>query len=549
MLKKINLSPIKKFASKINFDFDFSNYFSENGYRVIIALIFTALFIPHTFIMIEDLNLISAYEVDPGSIIASIEDLFRAPYYSMLNGYHSKYYGWTFMAICFVTLLPLKLFLLLTGIKSKLLVYFTIRLVLFTIGLISSLLLFEILNKFTKNRLLPFLTTLLYVISPTSYLFYFIHPESTGTLFIFAAILFLINFSKKFDSTSYFLGLGALVLASLSKQIFLFASLPILFCFFHFYCQNKNTNYIKFISSKDFLRIFKLTFFTALAIFFIIHPYAFFKVKKFFIYQSELSTSFTSKIEVSLSESLSKWFALLKYSAIMYISFVTIPLVILFASYKYIKNKNPLAFLVIVNSFTALLCFFMVAFGNRFLYSTHYLQACFIFLLLNIFAIISYLTSLKNSFLRNSFKALSIYFLILAIFYAGYTNLPKTFDRLHYKEGSAYKTYSYIKNHVTMNDKIAHDHMVAVPVEMEKISCHFWRGCGSDYIEEFNPNYVMFDNKFSLVLPSKETQRLQKYIEDHKMVLIHKITAKHGNVVDQDIAGSSDIEIFIYKKQ
>ncbi len=136
----------------------------------------------------------------------------------------------------------------------------------------------------------------------------------------------------------------------------------------------------------------------------------------------------------------------------------------------------------------------------------------------------------------------------MLIAYSAYIILPKNYERMNYQKSSAYKTYNYIKNNLTMDDKVAHDHMVAVPSSMQKISCHFWQGCGTDYIDEFKPNFVMLDKSFSFITPSKETQRLLKYVKDNNMVLIGTIGAEHGNVVDKSLAKENKNEIAIYKK-
>jgi hypothetical protein len=121
--------------------------------------------------------------------------------------------------------------------------------------------------------------------------------------------------------------------------------------------------------------------------------------------------------------------------------------------------------------------------------------------------------------------------------------------RLDYKNSIAFRTYEYINNNIKSGDKIAHDHFVAVPSNMNNISCHFWHGCGTDYIEEFNPTYVMFNPNFSFNGPSKETLRLKKYIKDHNMKLVSSIAARQGNIVDININGGDDaVKVLIYKK-
>ena len=47
-----------------------------NIYKLLLFLIFSVIFLPQTLILNEDFNLILAYEVDPGSLIISINNLF-----------------------------------------------------------------------------------------------------------------------------------------------------------------------------------------------------------------------------------------------------------------------------------------------------------------------------------------------------------------------------------------------------------------------------------------------------------------------------------------
>ena len=95
-----------------------------NFYKFLIFLIFAILFLPQTFILNEDINLVLAYEVDPGSIISSINTLFNFPYYNMFNGYHTTYYGWTHASLTFLFLLPFKFIFFIFKIESFFLQFF-----------------------------------------------------------------------------------------------------------------------------------------------------------------------------------------------------------------------------------------------------------------------------------------------------------------------------------------------------------------------------------------------------------------------------------------
>lgn len=526
------------------------HYFTENPFRALVVILFSILYLPHALILIKDLNLISAYEVDPGSMIASIEALFTKPLYNMLNGYHSRYYGWTYFSINFFSLLPIKIALSLLKIKSKLIFYLSIKLIFFLIGAISSLLFLEINISISENKskLIPFLITVLYIVSPLSSLFYFIHPETTGSLFLFAGILSLLSFSKSFSLKSYYIGLTSLVLASLSKQIFFFSSLPILFCFVYFYCVHANLKYSNALKNKDFKKLLSLSLVIPVGVLFVIHPYSFIQFHRFLLYQRELSASCASNINLTFIDSLFTWIKLLQKDSLMFLSFLAFPATFLLSIYFYIKKLRLEYFFFAINSISAVFVLLVVSYGNRLTYSHHYLFPCYLFLLLNIHVVIVYLLNSNKDFQNKVFKFLAIIFLVLATLYSSYTVIPALYKRLNYKKSSAYVSYMYVKENLTINDRVAHDHMVAIPTELNQISCHFWRGCGTDYIEEFNPNYVMLDPNYSSTSPAKETVRLLKYIKDHNMILIKKIYAIHGNTFDAEVKGSNSAVISIYKK-
>lgn len=93
-----------------------------------------------------------------------------------------------------------------------------------------------------------------------------------------------------------------------------------------------------------------------------------------------------------------------------------------------------------------------------------------------------------------------------------------------YKDSLPYKAYSYIEENIPKGAKIAHDHLVPIPSNKSIIECQYWQGCGTDKIEEFNPDYVIFsgDWKFNgKTIP--ESMRLKQYINDHHFILINTI--------------------------
>ncbi len=517
----------------------------------LVVLIFSILYLPQAFVMFQDINLISAFEVDAGSIISSMNDLFQSPIYNMMNGYHSKFYGWTYFSLNFFILSPLKLFLYIFKIKSQAPIFLTIKIIFFLIGLFTTLAFYQVLNKLSKNKnlFINFLFCILFMTSSIHINFYFIHPESTGALFIFLGILSLLFFIQDSKLSLYFTGVIFLVMASLAKQIFFIAALPILFCFIEVYRKKINMNYSSFFMSILFFKLLKNTFYLSLLLFFIIHPYAFIRPIDFLKFQYLLSQSFAAAGKVSYLQSINSWVGIIKYDPLMFFSLISLPIIIPFTVFMYKKSNLYEYFLFSMNGIAAIFIFLFVAYGNRLAFYGHYLFPCYLFLFFNIFGIVHFLVtrSLKFKFLlfKNFFYISSIVFFLIFIVVGMKSTFHDLLVRLDYKNSIAFKTYEYINNiNIRSGDKIVHDHFVAVPFDMNNISCHFWHGCGTDYIEEFNPTYVMFNPNFSFNGPHKETLRLRKYVKDHNMKFVSKIASRQAGINSDD----DSVEVWIYKK-
>lgn len=523
-----------------------AHFFTDHLLRIIsdkvlvfILLLFTILYLPPAFILADDLGLIIAYECDTGSHIAAIEQLLTS-YNNMHAGYHSKFYGWTYFSINFIILLPIKLFCLAFGIEGKFLLYFTIRLVLFLIGLISVAAFYEIIKKLFSNRFFSLIASIFYILSPIGFsFFYIIHPEATGIMFIFFAILSLFKFiDHPQDRRAYLSGLIFLVLASLSKQIFFFVSLPILAFFFHTYSIHRGKKYFELITSKEFLKILLQTSAVAFAILLVVHRNAILEFKEFLIYQTEQGNTFTKGINtMSVADSVKQWIA--TYSGIILLKFlfITSPFALAISALLYKKTKNQKYLLYIFCIIGSAIILTLIALMNRLFILQSYTQPLYPFFIINLIAIIAFVQKMK---FRNSkyFKYFAniffTYFVVLTISVSAHEIIPKTINRFFYKDSMAYKSYEYVKNNLTQNDKLVYDHFVALPSNMASLGCHYWHGCGTDYIEKYNPNYIMF-NEFNESFSINEKERLKKYVKDHKMRLESELT-------------DGTIKISVYKK-
>jgi hypothetical protein len=513
--------------------------YNLNLYKISIV-IFTLVYLPHVFILNNDLGLIIGYEIDPGSIIISIENHLNN--YNLHNSYHSKFYGWTYFFLNFLVLAPLKFILLLLGIETKFIIYFSIRLLFFLLGLYSVIIFYNLNHRIFQNNAISFISTILYIFSPVGFhFFYFIHPEIVGSLFLFLGLFYLFKFSKKQKYKFYFISASFLILSSLSKQIFFFLSLPVFFCFFHTYCVKFKKKYSEFLLTKTFLNFFFITVTLAIIILFIIHPFALIEFKKFIEYQLFFFSFVNSEYTFSLSESISRWLkAILEIPPLfLMILFLPIMLAVSFYNYK-VKLLNFYFNTLVVAIFVILL---LIIFLNRFLIQVVYFSPLYPFLILALMGSLNFFLINKNS-LSPFFITIFIVFIFFNFIFSIYYSFPKMINRFFYKDSLAYKTYEYNLINITKSDRLVYDHYISVPTKLKVYSCHFWQGCGEiNTISLYDPNIIIFNEDWKVNGKiTKETKTLIKYIKNNNFYLKAKIFGTGGH--NYSVTGVS-----IYKKK
>lgn len=523
----------------------FREYLSS-PYRIILICIFTVLFFPHVFVIVKGFNLAIAYEVDPGSIINSIISLYHSRY-NMNAGYHSSYYGWTYYAINFFLLAPIYIAQKLRIITGDYYFFLVgLRFIFFIIGLSSVLAYFEVAKRIFKENLLSFAATLLLIaFPPISNYFYFLHPESTGLVFLLLGILCLLRFNDEAskDYRWYTYGLLFLVLSALSKQIFFITALPVLFLFLYLYCHHHNLSITRFAVSRQFVGILFSTFLFSIFVFFIINPFAFFQPKTFITNQTLVVSNQIFLTNLSFMEGLKQWLEIIKSIPIIFISIVLSPITLLGVTVLGHEQKTGKIF-YIVNIISAILFVIIFSISSRFIISAMYFAPVYPFFILNILSIPLFIIRKWNTdTIRFIVTIPLVYFLLFVLVEDFSISIPKNYERLMYKNTIVYKAYSYIEEKIPNGSKIAHDHYVALPPNKGLVGCHYWtQGCGTDYIEKFQPDYVIFNEDFTFNGPHLPTERLKKYISDHHYLLIDTIDA-----VSTDTLGGY-ITISVWKK-
>ena len=501
---------------------DVLSYLSS-PYRIILIIIFTVLFLPHVFVVVKDINFVTAYEVDPGSVIRSIIRLYDITY-NMNETSHARYYGWTYFSINFFLLIPVYALTALKIIPTDYYFFVSIRYIFFLIGLASVLAFFEVAKRTLKHNFLSFIAAMLYIASPITFrFFYFLHPETTGLLFLFLSILCLTHFNegKAEDYRWYTFGLFSLVLSTLSKHVFLITALPVLFLYVYFYCHHHKKSIFRFLVSKQFAMVLLASIGFSILIFFIINPYAFIKPERFLTNQRNLFFSHAGAgSPLTRLEAIKAWINIIKSIPIIYLTIISLPFTIL-GAVIFGRDQETGKMLYIVNILTSVLFITIMSITSRFIIYNAYFAPIYPFFILNLISVPLYIIRKWNA--KRPIKLLSqlalICFLFVVLVGDFSDSIPMGYARFMYQDSVIYKAYKYIEENIPNGSKVSYDAYVAIPSGKEITACLFWDKCAED-IEEFQPDFVLFYEEYTFNGEYPATERLNNYVNDHHYVLI-----------------------------
>jgi hypothetical protein len=513
----------------------------------LLVSIFTLAFLPHAFLMLEDLTLITALEVDPGSMLRALHSLFGWPYYNMHNGFHSQFYGWTYFSMNFWLLWPFKLVSELLMDGNPVLFHFSVRLLLFFIGLFSLIAFYRLTQRLFKSPLLSFTGGMFLIFStvPTQF-YFFIHPETTGVLFMILSVHCLLNFIEQPDKQRhwYTLGLSCLVLASLSKQLFFITALPVLFLFPVFYARHKGIGTLQLTITKEFWTYFFFTCGLSFLLLLIIHPYAIFQPDHFIDAQlSTINDHSSSALTYTTKEAFMRWYEAIHSHVPLYNYFAL--LLIPASIVAFLKVRGTSRTLFLTCGFSVLIITLIVMLVSKLFAGTvTYLYPIYPFLLLYLMACVHYVVArLPNIYWRVPVLGMMAFFAIVAFIFPWEGLYNHLTLRLNYRATVTYQAYQYMAEYMPEGAKIAHDHIVALPTrEKGLVSCHYWQACSTiEGIRDFDPDFLVFNPEYTHNYKVPEnTQNMLDYVEEANMEEIYSV---HGGVI-----GGPPRPVVVYKK-
>lgn len=493
--------------------------------------IYSLLFFDQTFIANSSISLALAFETDPGSILDSIYKMFNSPIYSNFNGYHSRYYGWTFNTICFFLSAPLI-------IANKFFIFDVEKFFIFEIRLIHHLIGFFALYNFKlllkeckTGDFLALILTISVLFSPARDFFYFIHPETTGILFILLSVRYFFKTKSSDKVSNFYLSIIFLVLASLSKQIFA------IYCFFiftYFYIYYYSYLKTKFYSNSSNLHMNLMVFLVILSTSFVVIPYAFIHPVKFISIQLNLGVSYYQN--TSFVDNFFNWIELILDNNFI-ITNIFLNLMLLFLLIpSYNKTIGHFYFLVL----STICYFFIIIFLNRGNVSLTYLYL-FNFVLLFSFVFTQFV----------SFKKPFIFLIVishLCLIVTAYPKLKYKLDqRLDYNKSLAAISYRYLDGLESNGLIVFHDQFVAVP--NNHISCHFWKDCNNlDYVSSIEPDYIIYAENYKIdwATYNNQPKRIYEYIKKSGSYYLLTVLDGSGSSIIND--NPNQLKLYVYKK-
>lgn len=492
-----------------------------NKYIYFIIAVYVGSFGFSVFIMNDiNISLLGALGVDHASMLDSmIKMLNLNTLYDQTTGYHSSYYGWTYFAISFIFLAPIKLIAWALGINSYLPIYIGLKVLHLLYGLLAGISFYYLLGKFTTNIYALVGVLIMALCSPITIYHYRFHPETVGVFFLNLACIYLINLArrnkliKKDLFCNYLMILLFLVLSTLAKPTFILITAPIYLCLLSVYIRNLGKPIFSYLKSNDFKKFFAKSIGWSLVIFFIINPFFFIKLKEAIWRQLDNVHAHAVAPKILWHESIAAWISTIASDPFITFSILaTVIVVVCLWLNKKMERflRNNLLFV----QFAVLGYILFVILSFKLSSTSIYLIPIWPLLAINSIVLISYIA--KRLPLPSGANA-TLSLMIIAIMSFGNfkANLTGIEDFANYKEGVQYKIFAYIKNNIPNGSSIMHDHYVSIPDGKDIKSYHYWQN-SIDTLRDIETNYIIFNPELKFNNHYQEaTLILKEHVKNH----------------------------------
>ncbi len=504
--------------------------------KVILIFLYILLYLPFCFILNEDIGILTSYAPDPGTINAAMFELLEN--YNFYDHYHSRYYGWTYLAINHLFLWPLNLLLDFFDVANKTyILLFSIKLIFFILGLVCVILFHEILLKiFKNNRLLIIMGSLYFIVGDLFYIFYFIHPETTGLLMMFLGIMSLLNYLKNPKIKYYIYGIISLTASALSKQVFFFIAVPLLLTFAAIFFRQQNQKILPFVKSQAFREFTFYSLLTAFITVLIINPFIITDFSNALGHQIKLGKihnqdGFLLKL-LTFNEAIKLWLMVFISVPISTIFLIFSPFSLVYYSYMVQKNNKKEYLFVTLIILITYIVLFAVIYLNKLYVLSLYLAPVYPFFIIYDLYLIKTLRDSKNKEIQQISKILIGFLIVILLKSLLFCYLEIKSTILDHKKSINYEAYNYVIDNFNKNDKVIYGINTPIPYKIGENYCNYW--LEEDCLKKFKPDYIVIVKDFKVngqtpkklltILEYIKNEDMQIFNEFKKTEHVYKIT-------------------------
>lgn len=474
---------------------------------VILALLlsYTIVFVPAMF---SDWAHRDFMDIDPQSIMYSIEGLTTAPYYNMNAQYHSQFYGWTYFSLHFVFVMCLKAL----GLASEVLANITARGLLFLIGGFVVFHAYRLCREFFSVGWSA-LGVLAFVVNPVSaHFFITIHPESLGMLLQIVAIRFflVVYRSPDFSRLNYFLAVVFLSLAALCKQPFVITGGLFFVGFFLLQMRRKGGSGVA-VGQIGWLAL--QTVGVAIVVLFVIHPYAILEPSRFLDAQVTLMRDHSPK---SFADVAPQWGRIVLSNFIILSNFILVPICLLLSRDYFTYKLSVILTVVAVSIFI---------FQARLFVASTYLYPAYGFLFFNaVYFLAKVLWPQLKSNLGLRLSRMTVAVLAPPVMLVIGSNVANSMYQAHAKYfldglSTSHLAWRFLSE-LPVGTRVAYSPNLAVLDPLKRTGCHAWQGCAdAKKLEAFDPDFVAFSPHY----PHFASKSYLSFVRDNDFQLVAEI--------------------------
>lgn len=502
-------------------------------FLLLIIFSFSVIIYPLCFINNDYIELVTAEHIDSGSILSSILQLFnRQPitnFYNQNVPFHTVY-GFPYNSFLFFVFGFYKTILDIDVGNNFYIFAMTARLLNLAIALLIIRESYLLSQKILKNKIFQFIFLFLVSFFPAFIDYsYQIKPDLLGLFLSLVSFNYLydfINYPKDYKNiikANIFAGLSILC-----KQPHIFSLFPLAIGFFFSIKLKNKENY------KIILSVYLRSFIVFIAIFFLVHPYAFIQPERFINKQLSLSSSMTSTTVV---QNILSWIDIYKSKSYRLLIVVAPIFYTMYMLLKRKRNKNQIYLYLLESYIVTYILWLTFKIGP--IRTEAYLLPVYIFSIIILIYLIEQLTFLISITANKVVKYVSTLLLLVTlvfIFVSTTSSIVSSCQLINnskaFKKTPQIQSVNQLLSVGEIESKtIIHSASLPVNSTVFEDSKNSWQFNDIAGINDFHPDLILVDLTTSWEKPYNYWKDIASQNNLNKEIFYTKNTDKNNNII------------------